>query len=255
MVADDHDAAGRERRPWAVGVGHEQAGARAEGGRAAEVLRCREYARRVDGQLFEPPPVALDRMLAGAVPGPTLRPGGRCSTRVAVPGTMGPPEARRRGDDGRLLAMTDAEPTVEHQRSHPVLDRLHADIEWYDRHANRDRINYQALKALQITAAAAIPVVAAAGAGGTLTGLLGGLVVVMEGLQQLFRFHETWLGYRRTWRALKSEEALYRADAGAYASSPGDTRLLAERVDRILSAETEQWAALQAREKPAATPS
>ena len=145
--------------------------------------------------------------------------------------------------------MTDAEPTAKGREPVAVLDELRAHIKWYDHHANRDRLCYQLLKTLQIVVAAAIPVAAAGGAGGTLTGSLGGLIVVMEGIQQIFRFHETWLTYRHTWRALMSEESLFRAGAGAYASS-GDERLLAERVDRILSAEAEQWASLQAREKP-----
>lgn len=151
--------------------------------------------------------------------------------------------------------MSSAHATTDSSALHPVLDRLHQDVEWYDRHATRTRLAYQILKTLQLVAAAAIPVSVAAGGGGTVTGSLGGLVVVMEGCQQVFRFHETWLGYRRTWRALLSEQSLFEAEAGIYASAPGDTRLLAERVDGLLSTEVEQWAARYMKEsKSALTP-
>ena len=59
------------------------------------------------------------------------------------------------------------------------------------------------LKVAQIVTAAAIPVVAAFGGGADVAGLLGALVVVVEGLQQLFQFQQNWLRYRsaaQRWR-------------------------------------------------------
>jgi Protein of unknown function (DUF4231) len=46
--------------------------------------------------------------------------------------------------------------------------------------------------------AAFVPVAAALSATDWVTGALGGLILVLEGLQQLGRYHDTWISYRGT---------------------------------------------------------
>jgi hypothetical protein len=71
-----------------------------------------------------------------------------------------------------------------------TMERLEDQLRWYDRRAKSHQRWYQRLKVMQILIAAAIPVVAAFGAGADVAGLLGALVVIVEGLQQLFQFQQ-----------------------------------------------------------------
>jgi hypothetical protein len=67
--------------------------------------------------------------------------------------------------------------------------------------------------------AAGVPVAAGLDLPNLITGSLGGLVVVLEGIQQLYRFHHNWVRYRWTTGAMEREKALWTARAGDYAES------------------------------------
>ena len=99
---------------------------------------------------------------------------------------------------------------------------------------------------LQIVTAAAIPLVAGAGAGSWITGSLGASIVVLEGFQQLFQFQQNWIGYRATSEALKHEKFLYLMRAGPYRDSPAPDAVLAERVEGLVSQEHSSSSAAQA---------
>jgi Protein of unknown function (DUF4231) len=126
-----------------------------------------------------------------------------------------------------------------------VLDRAEYEIAWYERHATTSRLAYCTIKILQILLAAFVPVAAGLSAPKLVTGSLGGLVVVLEGVQQLFRFHDNWVRYRQTNEDMLREKYLYAAAAGDYAATPTPRRLLAERIEALASREAHQWINLQ----------
>lgn len=114
---------------------------------------------------------------------------------------------------------------------------------FYDRSARRAKFWYQSLRVLTMVLAATIPVVAAFDAPTVISAILGSAIVAIEGFQQLFQFHEQWVGYRKTWNALDQERRLYGLAAGPYAG--GNVRAtLSERMTAILSAENTDWVAL-----------
>src|SRR3712207_562774 len=123
-----------------------------------------------------------------------------------------------RGDDGGHRPDTDATWT-----------RLEDQIDWYDRKSVAAQRTYKRLKVVQLVAAATVPVVAAAEAPGWVIAALGGVVLVLEGLQQLGQYQANWLGYRSTCEALKHEKHLYLAHAGPYTDPGAASRTLAER--------------------------
>ena len=133
--------------------------------------------------------------------------------------------------------------------------RLNDQLGWYDRRAKDHQRWYQRLKVAQIVTAAAIPVVAAFGGGADVAGLLGALVVVVEGLQQLFQFQQNWLRYRSAAQALEAEKHLYLASAGPYARARRPALLFAERLEGLLSSEVSAWTADQRDASPGASPS
>ena len=90
-----------------------------------------------------------------------------------------------------------------------VLRRVDYLIHWYDRHATTARIWYCGIKVTQIVLAAAVPVAAGLDLPKLVTGSLGGLIVVLEGIQQLYRFHDNWVRYRWTTAAMEREKSLW----------------------------------------------
>jgi hypothetical protein len=68
-------------------------------------------------------------------------------------------------------------------QSHPTLEQLDDQIAWYDRKSLANQRWYKGLKVGTFIAGAIIPFAAGVGAPAWLTGGLGGLIVVLEGLQ------------------------------------------------------------------------
>jgi hypothetical protein len=132
------------------------------------------------------------------------------------------------GEDGRPEAF------------HPV-QRLEAQVAWYGSRAASSKRWYQRVKVLQIVMAAAVPVAAAAAAHPIVIGSLGGVIVVLEGIQQVFQLQPNWTSYRATAEALKHEKYLHLAQAGPYADAARPDRLLAERVEGLVSQEHATW--------------
>ncbi len=125
------------------------------------------------------------------------------------------------------------------------MERLEDQLAWYQAKSRHNKRWYQSLKVAQIVVAAAIPAVAAAGASAGVAGALGAVVVVLEGVQQLFQFQQNWIAYRSTSEALKHEQYLFLASAGPYSTGDRREALLAERVEALVSQEHSVWADTQ----------
>ena len=126
-----------------------------------------------------------------------------------------------------------------------TIERLEEQLTWYDRKSAYNKSWHMRLKIATLVAAALIPL-----ASGILTfpwvaGGLGVLVVVFEGAQQLNQFHHHWVTYRATCEALRHEKYLFLAGAGPYASADHPRRLLAERVESLVSTEHARWVSQQ----------
>jgi len=101
-----------------------------------------------------------------------------------------------------------------------------------------------------IVAAALIPLFAGIEITGTkiplfVTGILGVMVVVLEGFQMLFQFHDNWIRYRSTCEQLKHEKYLFLGKAGPYLEADNPHALLAERVESLVSQEHAKWISAQ----------
>ena len=131
-------------------------------------------------------------------------------------------------------------------------ERLEQQIGWYDRKSTHAKRWYHRLKVTQILVAAAIPVTVAAHAEQITAAVLGALIVVLEGFQQLFQFHSNWTTYRSTCERLKHEQYLYAARGGPYGGTNPDARL-AERVEGLVSQEHAAWTSSQREVKEGAT--
>ena len=123
----------------------------------------------------------------------------------------------------------------------PTIERLEDQIGWYERRSATNQQRFKLVKAVQLIAAAAIPVVATLDAHRSIPAALGALIVVLEGLQQLNQYQQNWSAYRSTCEALKHEKYLFLAGAGPYAGSDDGRALLADRIEGLISQEHAKW--------------
>lgn len=134
-----------------------------------------------------------------------------------------------------------------------TLKRLEEQIDWYDKKSAFNQSYYKILKIIQILAAALIPVLASLSSlipsPIIITGSLGALIVVIESVQGLYQFQSNWISYRSSCEALRHEKYLWLAKAGPYTYERDPNRLLAERVESIVSVEHAKWVSAQSQEK------
>jgi len=136
-------------------------------------------------------------------------------------------------------------PTSEPPIPGPAGARIEDQLGWYDSRSVAAQRKYKGVKLLQLITAAAVPVAAAAGAGAAPTAALGGALLVLEGLQQVGQYHRIWIDYRSTWELLQREKFLFLSHAGQYARARDPARLLAERIEAVVSGEATGWSAIQ----------
>lgn len=129
----------------------------------------------------------------------------------------------------------------------PALNQLEDQLKWYSGKSAWNKQQFQRLKVAEIIAAALIPFFAGYTDLVFLTGFLGVIIVVLEGLQGLYQFHDNWTSYRSTSEALKHEKYLWLAKSGPYKDATDPDALLAERVEATISREYAKW--VEVREK------
>lgn len=129
--------------------------------------------------------------------------------------------------------------------SDPTWYRLNDQLDWYDRKSVSNQRWYKRIQGAQLILAAAIPVISFLPGDWTkfATAIVGALVAVLAGLQQLGQFHNNWTSYRATAEQLKHEKYLFLAASGPYRNleAAEAMKLLAERVEEQISTEHAKW--------------
>lgn len=132
----------------------------------------------------------------------------------------------------------------------PAWARLEDQLSWYDHKSSAAQQAYKRVKLGQLVVGAAVPVVAALQVSAAVTATLAAIVVVAEGAQQLYQWQTSWVLYRATAEALKHEKYLYLSAAGPYSANDRQ-RVLAERLEGLISQEHAKWT--EARQKDSQT--
>jgi len=150
---------------------------------------------------------------------------------------------------GRQLERLDQWPSTlkkfKNGTENPTIYRANWSIEWHTLAYRQAMRWYNSLKFIQITAAAAIPILT--GLAGSaqwskiLIASLGGLIVVLEGIQQLKKYGQNAVLWGQGKEALKREYYLYQAWAGPYSSDRRD-EIFADRIEQIIGNEVGKWA-------------
>jgi len=127
----------------------------------------------------------------------------------------------------------------------PIVERLEQQIKWYDDKSLSNQHTFRTFKVVEIISAALIPFLPAlpipSPQSTWVTGGLGVLITVIEGLLQLNKYQENWISYRSTCEALKHEKYLYAGNASPYAGAQDAHAMLAERVESLVSQEHAKW--------------
>lgn len=124
-----------------------------------------------------------------------------------------------------------------------TIQRVNDQINWYDKRSISNQRAFKWLNSIEIVAAALVPFAAGANAPAIITGALGVLVVVLEGVQQLNQYHHNWIICRSTCEALKHEKFLFLANAGPYDAANDPKTLFVERTESLISQEHAKWIA------------
>ena len=129
----------------------------------------------------------------------------------------------------------------------PIMERLEDQIGWYDHKSISAQRTYKRIKVVEIIAAAAIPFLAAFkfSVVPMVTGVLGVIITVLEGMLHLNQYQELWIAYRSTCESLKHEKYTYLGKASPYTNVADPHALLAERIESLVSQEHAKWASVQ----------
>ena len=123
-------------------------------------------------------------------------------------------------------------------------ERVEDLISWMEGKSKHNQQRYKLLKVLEIIAAAIIPFLA--GYQGVhksipiITGLLGVFIVVINGLQQLYKYHENWITYRTTLEALKREKILYESQSDPCNDGTAFQKFV-QNFEALLANENKAW--------------
>lgn len=136
--------------------------------------------------------------------------------------------------------------------SDPVFQRLEDQIAWYSSKSRSARRAFKRIKVIEILAAAFIPFLGSLTVVfvnfknhvSLITGALGVLITILEGILHLNQYQENWTNYRSTAEALKHEKFLYLGHAGPYATAANPDVMLAEHVESLVSQEHAQWTSI-----------
>jgi hypothetical protein len=136
-----------------------------------------------------------------------------------------------------------------------IMERLEDQIAWYDRKSMTNQQVFKQIKTVEIAAAAIIPFLAALSLPRVMwvTGGLGVLITVLEGMLQLNQYQQNWIAYRSTCESLKHEKYVYLGKASPYASAVDPHALLAERIESLVSQEHAKWASVRQQEPKSKT--
>ena len=103
---------------------------------------------------------------------------------------------------------------------------------------------YVWLKIVQLTLAAAVPLIALLPSNSTGTGIhwanltvaaFGALVGLIEAVLQLGQYQQNWVLYRGTRETLKSEKRLYVGGIGPYTNEADPEAIYIQRCDAVIS--------------------
>ena len=140
--------------------------------------------------------------------------------------------------------------------------RVKEQLQWHSKKARQNKLKFRLYQIIILIASAIIPIVNVSSPGDLSTGdlqtriissIIGGIIVVVTGITQLEKYQENWILYRTSSELLKKEKYFFENNAGEYSNLDEKERskLLVERVESIVSAETSKYFTIHQPQKKA----
>jgi hypothetical protein len=125
-----------------------------------------------------------------------------------------------------------------------IESRVQGQITWMEGKAAFNQKKYKQIKVMEIIAAATIHFFAGLQPDyrsiSIVTGLLGVFIVVLNALQQLYKYHENWITYRSAIEALKREKILYETQIDPYTGADAFQKFV-QNFEALLANENKSW--------------
>jgi hypothetical protein len=122
--------------------------------------------------------------------------------------------------------------------------RVDDQINWLSKKSGKNQKWYKWLRLLEIAAAAAVPLLVGFRdkhlSIPVIIGCIGVLLVILQGVHQLYKFRDKWTEYRSAAEALKREKYLFEAGVSPYDDNNG-FKTFVRNVETILGMENMTW--------------
>jgi hypothetical protein len=126
-----------------------------------------------------------------------------------------------------------------------ISQRVDTQISWYELQSKRHKCAYSSLRIIELTTSVSIPLVVAFVfadiTNRIITACLGVIIAVSSGILNLFRFHESWIEYRKTAELLKNEKFLFLTKSDCY-NMENSFSIFVEKIESLISKENSHWA-------------
>ncbi|QTR46305.1 DUF4231 domain-containing protein [Thiothrix litoralis] len=125
-----------------------------------------------------------------------------------------------------------------------LASRVDDQIGWYDSKSQKAQRWFKRLRAIEIVAAAAIPLIAGFAKEPfpvtLVIALLGAAIAIISAAISLNQFQENWREYRTTCESLKHEKFLFLTKAEPY-HTKNSFAIFVQRVENLISRENSNW--------------
>lgn len=126
-----------------------------------------------------------------------------------------------------------------------IKNRVEDQINWYNRKSALNKKHYHMLQFCVILCGALIPLLIGYSdnfpAIKYIVGVLGVIIAVAEGLQNLKKYKENWLAYRNAAEALTREKILFQHQIGEFSDEPYDFKTFVFKAEQIMAGENSGW--------------
>jgi len=127
------------------------------------------------------------------------------------------------------------------ERQKYYIDQAKQQQEYHSQKARRYKRSHQVLQIIIVVGALIVPVLLTVDGVPTIVPtLVSILVAIATGLENVFKYGENWIAFRRTSELIKREQRMYIARAGDYATgNPFD--LFVQRIEAALSEQNQTF--------------
>ena len=148
-----------------------------------------------------------------------------------------------------------SQPGVSYKR-----ERVDQQIDWHGKKARANKRRFRQYQIITLVASAIIPIINVSTIGDfqtrIMSSVISAIIAVSTGITQLEKYQENWILYRTNAELLKKEKFYFENCAGEYSTldDRDKNKLLVERVEAIVSAETTKYFAIQQPQKKGEEP-